>query len=131
MSEKTFVMILGPIWSKIVFWKKKKLPNLSKNTENFRFFKSPKMAGSGRNWIKCRFFRRVWRSLIRVEISVQKIYPSRWSGSFFISLVCFFSISFSDPSLTIFINLMIAYLFLCLIFVDFFFFFQNKHRNGM
>ena len=23
MSEKSFLMILGPIWSKIVFWKKK------------------------------------------------------------------------------------------------------------
>ena len=37
MAEKTFLMVLGPIWSKIVFWKKK-LPNLPKNNENPRFF---------------------------------------------------------------------------------------------
>ena len=41
MSEKPYSMILGPIWSKIVFWKKK-LPNLPKNTENSRFFEFPK-----------------------------------------------------------------------------------------
>ena len=52
MSEKPYSMILGPIWSKIVFWKKK-LPNLPKNTENSKFFwisQIHKMAGSGRNW---------------------------------------------------------------------------------
>ena len=42
MSEKSFLMILGPIWSKIVFWKRK-LPNLPKNTENARFFEFPKI----------------------------------------------------------------------------------------
>ena len=48
MSEKSFLMILGPIWSKIVFWKKK-LPNLPKNTENpwfLNFLKSQ----NGRKW---------------------------------------------------------------------------------
>ena len=52
MSEKPLLMVLGPIWPKIVFWKeKKKFPNLPKNTENPRFFefhKSHKMAGIGR-----------------------------------------------------------------------------------
>ena len=42
MSEKPFLMVLGPIWSKIVF-KKIKLPNLPKNTENPRFFEFPKV----------------------------------------------------------------------------------------
>ena len=42
MSEKSFLMILGPIWSKIVFWKKK-LPNLPKNTENPWFFEFPQI----------------------------------------------------------------------------------------
>ena len=42
MSEKPFLMTLGPIWSKIVF-KKKKWPNLPKNTENPRFFEFPKI----------------------------------------------------------------------------------------
>ena len=37
-----FLMVLGPIWSKIVFWKKK-LPNLPKNTENPRFFEFHKV----------------------------------------------------------------------------------------
>ena len=55
MSKKSFLMILGPIWSKIVFWKNK-LPNLPKNTENPWFFeflqitKWPEVTGSGRNW---------------------------------------------------------------------------------
>ena len=42
MSEKLFLMILGPIWSKIIFWKTK-LPNLPKNNENPRFFEFPKI----------------------------------------------------------------------------------------
>ena len=42
MSEKTFLIVLGPIWPKIVF-KKKKLPNLPKNTENPRFSEFPKV----------------------------------------------------------------------------------------
>ena len=42
MSEKSFLMILWPIWSKIVFWKKK-LPNLPKNTGNPRFFEFPQI----------------------------------------------------------------------------------------
>ena len=42
ISEKPFLMVLGPIWSKIVFWKNKKLPNFLKNTENPRFFEFPK-----------------------------------------------------------------------------------------
>ena len=42
MSEKSFLLILGPIWSKIVFWKKK-LPNLPKNTENPWFFEFSQM----------------------------------------------------------------------------------------
>ena len=49
MSEKSFLMILGPIWSKIVFWKKK-----FKNAENPWFFEFPQIkkwtevAGIGR-----------------------------------------------------------------------------------
>ena len=39
MSEKSFLMILGPIWFKIIFWKKK-LPNLPKNTDFLNFSKS-------------------------------------------------------------------------------------------
>ena len=42
MSEKQFLIVLGPILSKIVFWKKK-LPNLPKNTENPRFVEFPKV----------------------------------------------------------------------------------------
>ena len=48
MSDKPFLMILGPIWSKIVFWNKK-LPNVPKNNENLRFFEFPK-SKNGWKW---------------------------------------------------------------------------------
>ena len=52
MSEKSFLMILGPIWSKIVFWKKKVAKFAQKCWKSLIFWISPnhKMAGSGRNW---------------------------------------------------------------------------------
>ena len=52
MSEKSFLMILGPIWSKIVFWKKKVAKFAQKCWKSLIFWISSnhKMAGSGRNW---------------------------------------------------------------------------------
>ena len=52
MSEKSFLMILGPIWSKIVFWKKKVAKFAQKYWKSLIFWISPnhKMARSGRYW---------------------------------------------------------------------------------
>ena len=72
MSEKSFLMILGPTWSKIVF-KKKKLPNLSKNTENPRFFEFPKIT-NGRKW-----------SELADNYSKTSVLPQSLSKMFFVS----------------------------------------------
>ena len=52
MSEKPYSMILGPIWSKIVFWKKK-VAKFAQKYWKFQIFwisQIHKMAGSDRNW---------------------------------------------------------------------------------